>query len=46
MKEIFREAWPPMSVPDLTPDDDDDDHHEKEGKNFLIHLIFICYKLN
>ena len=25
MTEMFGEAWPPMSVPDLTPDDDDDD---------------------
>ena len=24
MTEMFGEAWPPMSVPDLTPDDDDD----------------------
>ena len=23
MTEMFREAWPPMSVPDLAPDDDD-----------------------
>ena len=25
MTEMFVEAWPPMSVPDLAPDDDDDD---------------------
>ena len=25
MAEMFGEAWPPMSVPDLAPDDDDDD---------------------
>ena len=25
MTEMFEEAWPPMSVPDLAPDDDDDD---------------------
>ena len=25
MTEMFGEAWPPMSVPDLAPDDDDDD---------------------
>ena len=24
MIEMFGEAWPPMSVPDLAPDDDDD----------------------
>ena len=27
MTEMFGEAWPPMSVPDLAPDDDDDDHN-------------------
>ena len=25
MTEMFGEAWPQMSVPDLAPDDDDDD---------------------
>ena len=25
MTEMFGEAWPPMSAPDLAPDDDDDD---------------------
>ena len=29
MTEMFGEAWPPMSVPDLTPDDDDDDDLSK-----------------
>ena len=24
MTEMFGEAWPPMSVPDLAPDDDND----------------------
>ena len=24
MTEMFGEAWPPMSVPDLAPDDNDD----------------------
>ena len=24
MTQMFGEAWPPMSVPDLAPDDDDD----------------------
>ena len=28
MTEMFGEAWPPMSVPDLAPDDDDDDDPE------------------
>ena len=32
MTEMFGEAWPPMSVPDLAPDDDDDD-------DFLCHQI-------
>ena len=27
MTEMFGEAWPPMSVPDLAPDDDDDLTH-------------------
>ena len=27
MTEMFGEAWPPMSVPDLAPDDDDDYSH-------------------
>ena len=26
MTEMFGEAWPLMSVPDLAPDDDDDVH--------------------
>ena len=25
MTEMFGEAWPPMSAPDLAPDDDDGD---------------------
>ena len=25
MTDMFGEAWPPMSVPDLAPDDDDED---------------------
>ena len=29
MTEMFGEAWPPMSVPDLAPDDDD---HEPLGE--------------
>ena len=28
MIEMFGEAWPPMSVPDLAPDDDDDDNNK------------------
>ena len=27
MTEMFGEAWPPISVPDLAPDDDDDKDH-------------------
>ena len=27
MTEMFGEAWPPMSVPDLAPDDDDKRHY-------------------
>ena len=30
MTEMFGEAWPPMSVPDLAPDDDDDDDDDDE----------------
>ena len=30
MTEMFGEAWPPMSVPDLAPDDDDDDDDDVE----------------
>ena len=29
MTEMFGEAWPPMSVPDLAPDDDDDDDDDR-----------------
>ena len=30
MTEMFGEAWPPMSVPDLAPDDDDDDDDDTQ----------------
>ena len=30
MTEMFGEAWPPMSVPDLAPDDDDDDDDDDD----------------
>ena len=33
MTEMFGEAWPPMSVPDLAPDDDDDLRIRKESPN-------------
>ena len=33
MTEMFGEAWPPMSVPDLAPDDDDDSTN-KEACDF------------
>ena len=32
MTEMFGEAWPPMSVPDLAPDDDDDDDTYFKGR--------------
>ena len=32
MTEMFGEAWPPMSVPDLAPDDDDDDIRNSDWK--------------
>ena len=32
MTEMFGEAWPPMSVPDLAPDDDDDDDDDDDKK--------------
>ena len=35
MTEMFGEAWPPMSVPDLAPDDDDDDRYA------IFHCVFI-----
>ena len=31
MTEMFGEAWPPMSAPDLAPDDDDDDEQMAES---------------
>ena len=31
MTEMFGEAWPPMSVPDLAPDDDDEPVSSKQG---------------
>ena len=33
MTEMFGEAWPPMSVPDLAPDDDDDEKVRVANKN-------------
>ena len=29
MTEMFGEAWPPMSVPELALDDDDDDDDDE-----------------
>ena len=50
MTEMFGEAWPPMSVPDLAPDDDDDEtpiSHNIASKvrsrfplNFRFKLVF------
>ena len=36
MTEMFGEAWPPMSVPDLAPDDDDDDDDDFEHCGFIV----------
>ena len=38
MTEMFGEAWPPMSVPDLAPDDDDDDIYiyEKINTQYMV----------
>ena len=36
MTEMFGEAWPPMSVPDLAPDDDDDDDDDDDEAFILI----------
>ena len=38
MTEMFGEAWPPMSVPDLAPDDDDDDIYNREKMLSLIKI--------
>ena len=35
MTEMFGEAWPPMSVPDLAPDDDDDDLQKLNWSNSM-----------
>ena len=44
MTEMFGDAWPPMSVPDLAPDDDDDDDlcHCK----FYLSAFFMLLLLN
>ena len=34
MTEMFGEAWPPMSVPDLAPDDDDDPKKKEKMGGF------------
>ena len=47
MTEMFGEAWPPMSVPDLAPDDDDDiDVHRLFGFTLMKQcpLLKICLK--
>ena len=46
MIEMFGEAWPPMSVPDLAPDDDDDDddihiHDFQKKKKAFIQFIIV-----
>ena len=39
MTEMFGEAWPPMSVPDLAPDDDDDSIVIQSNFIFLVKLV-------
>ena len=39
MTEMFGEAWPPMSVPDLAPDDDDDDDDDDHYMSWSSHLF-------
>ena len=41
MTEMFGEAWPPMSVPDLAPDDDDDDHNHMISGGFVVQNVNI-----
>ena len=44
MTEMFGEAWPPMSVPDLAPDDDDDIllHSSDLNCNFEKYQVVLC----
>ena len=44
MTEMFGEAWPPMSVPDLAPDDDDDDQLYPVDYTFQVAAIvmYLC----
>ena len=44
MTEMFGEAWPPMSVPDLAPDDDDD-LLLLEFKSMLLKFIIFYFYL-
>ena len=45
MTEMFGEAWPPMSVPDLAPDDDDDDDDDVALRNVFV-LFYISPSQN
>ena len=40
MTEMYGEAWPPMSVPDLAPDDDDDDDDTARFGFFVKFVLF------
>ena len=45
MTEMFGEAWPPMSVPDLAPDDDDESgttFPDYRGMGGISACRFIC----
>ena len=42
MTEMFEEAWPPMSFPDLAPDDDNDDYMFSNFRCFNYHELFPC----
>ena len=44
MTEMFGEAWPPMSVPDLAPDDDDDDDDNKGTGLRSLHRFRVVFK--
>ena len=45
MTEMFGEAWPPMSVPDLAPDDDDDDDDDDSADaEMIVHYNPFIFK--
>ena len=45
MTEMFGEAWPPMSVPDLAPDDDDDDDNDDCTLKWLDNFLYLLINL-